>query len=326
MWGFSFQHPMLLLVLLLVPVAVYGWWQLERRRAQRAETWSSPVLVPNMLVRNPGPRRYVPLVLFLIGLVVLLTGFARPQANVSEPREGATVVLALDDSGSMAASDVKPTRLAAADAAIARFVKELPAKYRVALVTFSNRPTVRVPPTYDHELILGQLPKKAELEGSAIGDGIKQALGVATTAVGKSRPGAPHPPAAVILLSDGNQNQGVTTPQAAASLARKLDVPISTVSLGTPDGVVYQKVAGGYTAQYAVPAASDDLRAVATTSGGRFYTAESASALNQVYKALGSRIAEEKQKREITQWWTMGALGFILVGALFSGIWFRRLV
>jgi len=326
MWGFSFQHPMLLLVVLVLPAAVYGFVLLERRRAERAAAWSSPALVPNMLSGDPGPRRFVPLVLFLIGLLVLLTGFARPQADVTEPREGATVVLALDVSGSMAAKDVKPSRLDAADAAIARFVKTLPAKYRIALVTFSNRPTVRVPPTYDHQLVLEQLPRKVELEGSAIGDGIKQALGVATTAVGKSKPGLPHPPAAVIVLSDGNQNTGNTTPQEAASQARRLDVPVSAVALGTPDGVVYQKVAGGYTEQYAVPAASGDLRTVAQTSGGRFYTAKSASSLNQVYKDLGSRLATEKKEREITQWWLMGALGFIVVGAVLSGVWFRRLV
>jgi Ca-activated chloride channel family protein len=326
MWGLSFQHPILLLVLLMVPVAVYGWFVLERRRAARAAAWSNPALVPNMVSGDPGRRRFVPLALFLVGLVVLLTGFARPQANVIEPREGATVVLALDVSGSMAAKDVKPTRLAAADAAITQFLHALPSKYRVALVTFSNRPTVRVPPTYDHQLVLEQLTKKAEIEGSAIGDGIKQALAVAAAAVGKSKPGAPHPPAAVLLLSDGNQNEGDLTPKDAAAQARKLDVPISTVSLGTANGIVYQKVAGGYTEQQAVPVASADLRSVAQVSGGRFYSAKSASALTQVYKDLGSRLATETKKREITQWWTMGALGFILVGALLSGLWFRRLV
>ena len=325
-WGLSFQHPMLLLVLLVIPAAVYGWVLLERRRGRHAAAWASPALVPNMVTGDPGRRRIVPLVLFLIGLVVLLTGFARPQAKLSEPREGATVVIALDVSGSMAAKDVKPTRLAAADAAIAQFVKGLPPKYRVALVTFSNRPAVRVPPTYDHELVLSQLPTKVELEGSAVGDGIRQAIAVATTAVGKSKPGVPHPPSAVVLLSDGNQNEGnVTAPQAAAQ-ARRLDVPISTVSLGTPDGIVYQKVAGGFTEQHAVPVASSDLRTVAQTTGGHFYTAQTAADVKQVYKDLGSRLAKEQKTREITQWWTMGAMAFILAGAALSGVWFRRLV
>jgi Ca-activated chloride channel family protein len=326
MWGFGFQHPWLLLALLVVPVAVYGFFLLERKRAKRAAAWANPRLVPNMLSGDPGSQRLIPLVLFLIGLILLLSGFARPQAKVSEPRQGATVVLAVDVSGSMAAKDVKPSRLAAADAAITEFLKELPSKYRVALVTFSNRPSVRVPPTYDHQVLLQQLPTQVEIEGSAIGDGIKQALGVATTAVGKSRPGAPHPPAAIILLSDGNQNEGTTTPQQAAQEARKLDVPISTVSLGTQNGVVYQKTTGGYTEQFDVPVASSDLRTVAQTSGGHFYTARTASSLKQVYESLGSKIATSKMEREITQWWTMAALAFIVVGALLSGLWFRRLV
>jgi Ca-activated chloride channel family protein len=326
MFGLGFQHPILLLVLLALLPAAAAWVMLERRRRVRAASWSSPALIPNMVPRDPGRRRFVPLALFGIGLVVLLTGFARPEATLTEPREGATVVLALDDSGSMAATDIKPTRLRAADAAITQFLKDLPAKYRVSLVTFSNRPSVRVPPTYDHQLILQQLPRTAEVEGSAIGDGIKQAVAVATTAVGKSRPGAPHPPAAVLLLSDGNQNEGNTSPQTSAAQARKLDVPVSTVSLGTTDGVVFQKVAGGFTEQHAVPVASQDLRAVARTSGGRFFAAKSAQQLQQVYKDLGSRLAKQKKKREITQWWTMSALAIIAVGAGFSGVWFRRLV
>ena len=326
MFGLGFQHPILLLVLLALLPAAGAWMLLERRRRAHAASWATPALIPNMVASDPGRRRFVPLALFGVGLVILLSGFARPEATLTEPREGATVVLALDVSGSMAANDIRPTRLRAADGAIAQFIRDLPAKYRVALVTFSNRPSVRVPPTYDHTLILGQLPQKAEIEGSAIGDGIKQAVAVATTAVGKSRPGAPHPPAAVLLLSDGNQNDGNTTPQAAAAQARRLDVPVSTVALGTPDGVVFQKVAGGFTEQHAVPAASSDLRQVAQTSGGRFFTAKSAKQLQQVYKDLGSRLAKEKKKREITQWWTMSALAIIAVGAAFSGVWFRRLV
>src|SRR5262249_19980863 len=251
----SFQHPVLLIALLIVPAAVVGWIWLERRRSERAAAWSSPALLPNMLTSRPGRRRFVPLVLFLVGLTLLLAGFARPEATLTVPREGATVVLALDVSGSMAAKDVKPTRLAAADAAVAQFVKDLPSKYRVALVTFSSRPTVKVPPTYDHKLILQALPSKTELEGSAGADGAATAGLVASKAVGKSKPGAPHPPAAVLLLSDGAQNSGRLKPADAIAQARKLDVPVSTIALGTADGMVYQKLPGSkYTEQHAVPA------------------------------------------------------------------------
>jgi len=323
----SFQHPVLLISLLIVPAAVVGWIWLERRRAERAAAWSSPSLLPNMLTAKPGRRRLVPLVLFLVGLTLLLAGFARPEATLTVPREGATVVLALDDSGSMAAKDVRPTRLAAADAAVAAFMKELPSKYRVALVTFSSRPTVKVPPTYDHKLILQALPTRTELEGSAVADGAATAVLVASKAVGKSKPGAPHPPAAVLLLSDGAQNSGRLKPADAIAQARKLDVPVSTIALGTADGMVYQKLPGSkYTEQHAVPASPAQLRALAQGTNGRFFRAGSATAVKQVYKDLGSRMAHQHKKREITQWWALGALGFILGGAVLSGIWFRRLV
>jgi Ca-activated chloride channel homolog len=322
----SFQHPALLIALLIVPAAVVGWIWLERRRSERAAAWSSPALLPNMLTAKPGRRRFVPLALFLVGLTLLLAGFARPEATLTVPREGATVVLALDVSGSMDAKDVKPTRLAAADAAMAQFVKDLPSKYRVALVTFSSRPTVKVPPTYDHKLILQALPTKTELEGSAVSDGAATAVLVASKAVGKSKPGAPHPPAAVLLLSDGAQNAGRLKPADAIAQARKLDVPVSTIALGTADGMVYQKLPGSkYTEQHAVPASPAQLRALAQGTNGRFFKAGSSTAVKQVYKDLGSRLAHQHKKREITQWWALGALGFILCGAVLSGIWFRRL-
>jgi Ca-activated chloride channel family protein len=317
----------LLIALLIVPAAVAGWIWLERRRGERAAAWSSPALLPNMLTSKPGRRRFVPLVLFLVGLTLLLAGFARPEATLTVPREGATVVLALDASGSMAAKDVKPSRLAAADAAVTQFVKDLPSKYRVSLVTFSSRPTVKVPPTYDHKLILQALPTKTELEGSAVADGAATAVLVASKAVGKSKPGAPHPPAAVLLVSDGAQNSGRLKPADAIAQARKLDVPVSTISLGTADGIVYQKLPGSkYIEQHAVPAQPAQLRALAQGTNGRFFRATSATALKQVYKDLGSRLAHQHKKREITQWWALGAMGFILGGALLSGVWFRRLV
>jgi len=323
----SFQHPVLLIALLIVPAAVAGWIWLERRRGERAAAWSSPALLPNMLTSKPGRRRFVPLVLFLVGLTLLLAGFARPEATLTVPREGATVVLALDASGSMAAKDVKPSRLAAADAAVTQFVKDLPSKYRISLVTFSSRPTVKVPPTYDHKLILQALPTKTELEGSAVADGAATAVLVASKAVGKSKPGAPHPPAAVLLVSDGAQNSGRLKPADAIAQARKLDVPVSTISLGTADGIVYQKLPGSkYIEQHAVPAQPAQLRALAQGTNGRFFRATSATALKQVYKDLGSRLAHQHKKREITQWWALGAMGFILGGALLSGVWFRRLV
>jgi Ca-activated chloride channel family protein len=323
----SFGHPILLIALVVLPLAIAGWVRLERRRHEQAAGWSSLELLPNMVPGSPGRRRYVPLVFFLIGLTLLLAGFARPQATVSVPREGATVVLALDVSGSMAANDVKPTRLAVADAAISQFLHDLPSRYRTAFVTFSNRATVRVPPTYDRDLLLRALPSKVEIEGTALGDAVAASALVASKAVGKSKPGAPHPPAAVLLLSDGLQNTGKLKATDGAARAHKLGVPVYTVVLGSAKGSVVQKIPGTtFTKTTAVPVASSELRAIAQATGGRFFKARSAEELKQVYKDLGHRLATEDKRREITAWTTMGALGFILTGALLSGVWFRRLV
>jgi Ca-activated chloride channel family protein len=321
----SFGHPVLLLGLLLVPLAAYGWLRLERRRAESARAWSNPALLPNMLPADPGRRRYLPPALFLLALALFLVGFARPQATRTVPKEGATVVLALDVSGSMDAKDVRPTRLLAADAAIADFVKHLPSKYRAALVTFSNRPTVKVPPTYAHQLVTSALPTKAEPEATAIGDAVSTAALVAAKAVGTSKPGTSRPPAAVILLSDGLQNFGKLSPLAAAAQARKLGVPVYGVSIGTPDGVVNQKI-GSYTKTTHVPVAAGDLRAIAQATDARFYQAASPGELSQVYRDLGSRLAHERTKREITVWTTAGAIVLVVAGAVLSSLWFRRAV
>jgi Ca-activated chloride channel family protein len=321
----SFGSPWLLLGLLVVPLALWGYVRLERRRADRATAWSSPGLLPNMVPSRPGWRRFVPLGLFLVGLTLLLAGFARPQATINVPREGATVVLAVDISGSMAAKDVKPTRLVAARQAALEFVEDLPSKYRVALVTFSDHATVRVPPTYEHERVAAAFPTKAQEEGTSLGDGIARSVLVAQRAVGRPEPGEPRLPAAILLLSDGSQTTGRIDPADAAAQARKLAVPISTVSLGTARGVLVRKIPGG-TEQIQVPPAPATLQAVARTTGGRFFQARSAEQLKEVYEDIGSQTVQDKKKREITVATTGAATAFLLAGAVLSGIWFRRLV
>lgn len=321
----SFGSPWLLLCLLAIPPAVAAYVVFDRRRAARAAAWARPELMPNLVSAEPGRRRYIPLALFLLGLTLLLVGFARPQAKVKEVREGATVVLGMDVSGSMAAKDVSPTRLAAADAAVAAFVHRLPGKYRAALLTFSDHVAVRVPPTYDREAILRALPVKAQAEGTALGDGIATAVKVANKAIGPTKPGVPRPPAAILVLSDGAQNAGRIDAKTAAARARKANVPVSTVSLGTVQGVVIHKIQGG-SERIQVPPAPTTLKAVAQATGGRFFQATSAGQLNQVYKDLGSRLVHDRKKTEMTAVAVGAALALILAGALLSGLWFRRIV
>jgi Ca-activated chloride channel family protein len=330
MFFFAFKSPWLLLALLAVPAGVVVYVMLEGNRARRAERWSRPALLQNMVVGAPGGRRYIPAILFGVALTLLLVGFARPEAKFTEAKDGATVVLMIDDSGSMGANDVKPTRLLAADAAVTEFVNKLPSRYRVALITFSSAIATKVPPTYDRDALLRSLPKKAELQGTALGTALQQAVTVAKKAVGPSKPGKPHPPATILLVSDGGNNSGKETPTAAATVARKAAIPVSTVAVGTAAGIVHQTIplGKGQTSpfQRQVPVQPATLKAVAKASGGTYYAAGSAGKLSAVYKELGSRLVYDKQYREITVGVTAAALVLILAAAGLSAWWFRRLV
>jgi Ca-activated chloride channel family protein len=326
---FAFKSPWLLLFLLLVPVAIGAYVFLDRRRSDRAARWASPQLMPNMVSSAPGRKRYLPAILFAVALTLLLVGFARPEAKITQAKDGATVVLMIDVSGSMAANDVKPSRLLAGDAAIADFVKKVPSRYRVALITFSNHIAVRVPPTYERQTLINGLPKKTELEGTAMGEALAEAVKVAKKAVGPSKPGSPHPPATILLLSDGGQNAGRTTPEQAAAQARKAAIPVSTVSLGTASGKVEQKIPyGSKTVPLVtqVPVEPKVLKSVATIGGGHFYQAHSSAQLGAVYKDLGHHLVYAKKFREVTVVFSLIAFLVILAGAALSVVWFRRLV
>jgi Ca-activated chloride channel family protein len=323
----SFASPWLLLCLLAVPAAVAAYLILERRRARQAEAWSSSALLANMVPGRPGRRRLIPVTLFLIGLTLLLAGFARPQANINVPKEGATVVLAIDVSGSMEATDVKPTRVQAARAAATEFLQKLPKKYRASLVTFSDHSTVKVAPTYEHDKVIAALPTKAQAEGTALGEGIAASVLVAQRAIGKPQAGKERVPAAILLLSDGSQTSKGLDPAQAAGRAKKIGVPISTVALGTARGMLVRKLAQpGQTERIPVPPAPNALKALAQQTQGTFFQAHSADQLKKVYEDLGHRLLKQRERREVTVVATGAALAFMLVGAALSGVWFRRLV
>ena len=321
----SFASPALLLFLLALPLLVAAYLWFERQRPGRVAPWCTPALVPNLVGAHPGRRRHIPFVLFLLGLVFLLVGFARPQARFSVAREGATVVLAIDVSRSMQARDVRPSRLEAARDAALAFLNELPKRYRVGLVTFAEHASVPVPATDDRGRVRRALLLAAKGEGTALGDGISRAVAVAERAVGRSRPGSPHPPATVLLLSDGAQTTGRITAASAAGHARRVGVPVNTVALGTPNGVVTRTLPGGFIERTQVPPDPKTLRAVASATDGRFFEVTTAARLKVVYRDLGHRLAHQRKKREITAGTTGAALAFMLAGAALSGLWFRRL-
>lgn len=322
----TFASPLLLLLLLLVPAVVAAWIWFDRRRERSASAWASPALLPNMASGSPSRRRYVPLALFLLGLTLLLVGFARPQATFDSTREGATVVLVMDVSASMQATDVRPTRLRAARAAALRFLDDVPAKYRVGVVTFAEHVSVPVAPTYDRARVKRVLSFSPAGEGTAVARAVTRAVDVARRTVGGVAADRSRPPAAILLISDGAQTQGRATPQQAGTYARKRGVPVSTIALGTQAGVVERKLPGGFTERIQVPPDPAALRTIATASGGTFFTATGAAQLARVYEQLGSRLAHERKRREVTPAAGGAAIVFMLAGALLSGAWFRRIV
>jgi Ca-activated chloride channel family protein len=317
----SFEWPLVLVALAVVPllVALYVWR--ERRRLQYASRFTSVGLLPNLVDASPGWRRHLPLALLLAGLTAMVFGVARPHASLSVKREEATVIVAIDSSLSMRASDVRPTRLGAAQSAARAFVDELPKKFRVAVLGFSGRPYVAVPPTEDRDLIHSALNSLRPGEGTALGDAI--ALGARLARQERAADGT-VPPTAMLVLSDGAQKSGKTTPQAAATRAATLRIPIYSVIVGTPDGIINVPVAGGFQAQLRVPVDPDTLKLVAQISGGKAFTTPDSTQLRVVYKNLGSRLGHRTESREITDLFAGGSAAFLLAGGALSALWFRR--
>ena len=317
----SFQSPLALLALLTIPVAVAAYVFSERRRGRAAERFASANLLPNLIDRAPGRRRHVPAVVLLLALVAMLIGLARPRAAISVKQENATVVLAVDTSRSMAAKDVRPTRLGAAKRAVTAFLAELPGKYRVGVVSFASDARVVAPATHDRAFVRRAIGALRPGEGTALGDAIARSLAVAHVA-GPSRK---RVPASILVLSDGTDMGSRIAPARAAQRARSLGVPVHTIAFGTENGIVEVPRTGGFVERIRVPPSPETLRRIAAATGGRFFTAATADALRSVYRELGSRLGHTTKQREITVAFAAGAAVLLVTGGALSALWFRRL-
>jgi Ca-activated chloride channel family protein len=317
----SFHSPLALVALLAVPLLVAAYVVHERRRARYAARFASPALLPNVVDRAPGLKRHLPLAVLLVALTAMIVGVARPHATVSVPREEATVVLAIDVSRSMKATDVRPSRLEAARSAAKVFLHRVPSKFRVGVVSFASRAVVAVPPTADRALVEEGLDSLKPGEGTALGDAVLLA-----TRIGRRQRSSDGtiPPTSVLLISDGARDGGRTAPLAAARRAKSLNVPVYTVVLGTPNGVVEETLTGGFRQIIRVPPQPATLRQIAQTTGAELFTAPDDTRLREVYEELGSRIGRRKQDREVTDVFAGGSAALLLVGGALSALWFRR--
>lgn len=318
----TFQTPLALLGLVLVPLVVLAFLARERRRGQVAERFASAPLLAGIAPRPPRARRLLPLAVLLLALVAMLVGVARPEATVTTKREEATIVLAVDISRSMGADDVKPTRLVAARAAAATFLSRVPERFRVAVVSIGSRAVVASPPTEDRALTEAALRLLRPSEGTALGDGV--ALATRLSQDERAEDGT-IPPTAIVLISDGARDGGQTEPAAAAARAKKLGIPVHAILVGTADGVVEVELEGGFTQRIQVPADPQTLRTFARTTGGEFFATLDDEGLSQVYEELGSRLGERKQRRELTDVFGGGAAALLLAGGALSFLWLRRL-
>jgi Ca-activated chloride channel family protein len=317
----SFSSPLVLLGLVAIPALIAWYLSQQRRRARAAEAFVAPALTLSVAPRRPGWRRHAPMLVFAIAIAVLIAAAARPQRTVAVPVDSAAIMLANDISSSMTATDVRPLRLAAAQRAATRFVAGVPSSVLVGQMQFARKPVVLQSPTTDHSLTQAAI---AQLRpgggGTAIGDAIVTALHVLTMLPPK---GGKRPPSAIVLLSDGSSNVG-SSPLAAARQARAQHVPIYTIALGTPNGTISIK-RGSRTVNAPVPVSSQELGQIASSSGGRAYTAADSANASSVYAHLATELGHKKVKHEITASFAGGGLVLLLLGSVLSLRWFGRL-
>ena len=294
----------------------------QRGRRAAAAAFASPAVQASVAPNRPGFRRHLPMFVFLLAIAALIVAAAKPQRTVAVPVERASVMLANDVSGSMTATDVKPTRLAAAQRAAKSFLAKVPKRVNVGLLAFNDSARVLQSPTTDRATVSQAIDGMTVSGGTATGNAIATATAVLTKAPGV---GKKAPPSAIVLLSDGASTRG-QNPVAAAQAARKLHIPVYTVVLGTSEGTITVKRSNGTTQTVRVPPDPQALAQIARASGGATFTAATASGLKQVYEKLGSQLGHKKQKHQVTSSFAGGGLALLVAGAAMSLAWFGRLV
>jgi Ca-activated chloride channel homolog len=325
-----FDWPLGLLGLLLVPLVVLAFVWIDRRRAPYSIRYTNIDVLAGVAAGSSRWRSYLPAGLLLLALTAALISLSRPEAHVSVSSQQASIALVVDFSGSMAATDVKPTRLGAAEGAIQKFLSGLPKQYRVGLVIFGSEPYVAAPLTYDRSLVLQALRfGNPPGQGTAIGDALARAVelleplpgdGKSPAPAGAPTPTRDKPLSAILMLSDGAQTSGLLPALQGASRAKSFDIPVYTVALGTPNGTLNIR---GFSRP--VPPDPTTLRAIATATGGEFFATQSQSRLNAVYERLASRLGKTKQWRELSFLFVGIAALLALAAGLLSLLWSERL-
>lgn len=348
----TFLWPQYLWLLLTVPLLVLVYVWLLRRKKKLVLRYASLALVKQAVSPTMGWRRHVPPALFLLALTLMLLASSRPLAVVTLPSDHATVVLAMDVSLSMRATDVQPNRLTAAQEAAKAFLAELPRNVRVAIVTFAGTAQLVQPATLNREDLVAAIDRFQMQRGTAVGSGIVVALqelfpdeGIdlsemiygsgqkrgrsldeATTDKKPKKEFVPVAPgsyesAAIVLLTDGRQTTGVNT-QEAAKMAADHGVRVYSVGLGTVSGEVQGFEGWSMYLRLDEPA----LKAVALATQGEYYYAGNAADLRKVYEKLGTRLQVDKKETEISALLALAAAVLAIGAATLSLLWFNRIL
>jgi Ca-activated chloride channel family protein len=306
-----------LLLAVVALAAAYVVVQLVRRPAY-AVRFTNLALLDVVAPKRPGWRRHVTAAAFAVGAALLVVALAEPARDVQVPRERATVVLAVDVSLSMEATDVLPNRLDAAKAAAGEFLDTVPETINVGLVQFAGAASVIVPPSTDHDDVRRAIDDLQLAEGTGIGEAIFTSL-AALSALPEADDPDEAVPATVIVLSDGETTVGRSNEEGIAA-AQDAGVPISTIAFGTDDGLIF--IEGQ---PVAVPPDLDAMAEIAEETGGVTFEAESERELAAAYEDLGSSIGFETEQRPITEWFIGAAFVTLLTAAVLSLLWFARL-
>jgi Ca-activated chloride channel homolog len=313
----TFSAPLWLAALALIPVAIAAQGA-ARRRARRYAIRFPAASTLQLAAAGVGGswRRRLPPALALAAIAALALALARPHVSYSAPINQASIMLVTDHSGSMAATDVAPTRLVAAERAADTFINRLPSRVLVGAIAFSDSPDAVQAPQEDHAAAQAVIDGQNANGATATGDALELALQLLKGSNPK------HPPSAIVLLSDGSANAGLDVSTVAREAARD-KIPIDTVALGTPNGTLPSGTPFG--APVAVPPDPELMQQIAELSGGRSFNAQSADQLSSIYKGLADRLGSVTRKREVTVAFAIGGLAFLLLAAATSTRWSGRL-
>lgn len=345
----NFLWPTMLWLLLAIPLLVGAYLWLLRRRKRAAVRYAGLSLVREALGAGHGLRRHLPPLLFLVALTAMIAAIARPTAIVTLPAQHETVLLVMDVSGSMRATDVEPTRLAAAQAAARAFVADQPRSARIGVVTFGGSAALVQPPTHNREDILASIDRFELQRGTAVGSGILVAMKTlfpdqdfelpsqrarraqrgtsldtprAESAAPAAKPVAPgsYSSAVIVLLSDGQTTTG-PDPTEAARMAADRGVRIYTVGIGTPNGEIL--IGDGWSMRVRLD--EEALKSIAKVTQGEYFYAATAAELKTVYETMTSKMVLETREHEITALFSAVAALAAVLAALLSMLWFNRI-